>query len=319
MHKPVVAVLRGGPSSEYDVSLQSGKVILQHMPEKYQALDVLIDKSGAWHVAGVPRGIEYVLSRSDVVFNALHGEFGEDGQVQAILDAHHAKYTGPRRIGAALAMNKALSKSYFKQHGLLVPGHVHIYPNDAKEKVFNIFRTYTLPLVVKPVGAGSSVGIVLAKSFKSFSDAVFSSLEVWPEVIVEEYIGGTELTCGVIENFRGQSHYATLPVEVRIPKDKQFFDYDAKYTGITEELCPARISLSDKERVQQAAIVAHKAISAGQYSRADFILSPKGLYIIETNTLPGLTEESLLPKPLHAVGCSMTHFIEHLVEDARRR
>lgn len=319
MHKPVVAVLRGGPSSEYEVSLQSGSAVLQHMPEKYQALDVLIDKEGVWHISGVPRSIDYVLSRSDVVFNAMHGEYGEDGQIQAILDAHHSKYTGPRRVGAAIAMNKMLTKDRFKNAGLLVPKHAHVTTEGAREKIFEVFRTYTLPVVVKPVGAGSSVGIALAKSFKELNEAVLRALETWPEVLVEEYVPGIELTCGVIENFREQSYYATLPVEIRPPKERSFFDYEAKYTGITEEICPARISSADKARIQEAAILAHKVVDAGQYSRADFILSPKGLYVLETNTLPGLTPESLLPKPLVAVGCSMTHFLEHLIEDARRR
>jgi len=176
-----------------------------------------------------------------------------------------------------------------------------------------------LPVVVKPISAGSSLGVVVVKSFTELKNAVIEALSKWGEAIVEEYIPGIELTCGVIENFRGESYYATLPVEIRAPKDRSFFDYDAKYTGITEKICPARLSLSDKKRIQDAAILAHKAIDAGQYSRADFILSPKGLYVLETNTLPGLTEESLLPKPLKAVGCEFSHFLEHLIEDAKRR
>lgn len=321
MQKTRVAVLRGGPSSEYDVSLQSGGAVLANLPEHYEGIDILIDKSGTWHMDGMPRRVDQVLERVDVVFNAMHGEYGEDGQVQKILETFNKPFTGSRAMPSAHAMHKVLAKQAFKRAGLNIARDMVVTRgDDVENQIFNVFRSLPLPVVIKPVGAGSSVGVVIAKDFQTLHNAARDVLSNWNEVLIEEVIPGTEITCGVIEAFRGDDIYTLLPVEIVPPQEKDFFDYEAKYTGITNEICPARITPETSRAVQEAARIAHEAIGARHYSRSDFILTPKNeLYILELNTQPGLTEESLLPKPLKAIGCSLGQFCGHVITRALNR
>ncbi|MCK9352248.1 MAG: ATP-grasp domain-containing protein [Candidatus Paceibacterota bacterium] len=332
MEKIRVGVLRGGTSSEYEVSLKTGDSVLRHLPEhKYFPVDILITKDGTWHIGGRPTDLPKVSRRVDVVFNALHGEYGEDGKVQRLFEHFSIPFTGSRALPSALGMNKTLSKEIFRKHGLKTAIHAVVstermrtdLEDDAALQflVFEILGVVPLPLVAKPVSGGSSVGTFIVRNAKELlyvieqfakTDSGSAQL-IGTDIIFEEFIAGKEATCGVIDSFRGREHYSLLPVEIRPPAHKSFFDFESKYGGTSHEVCPGNFSRQESATLQNMAKLAHKALGLRHYSRSDFILGKDGIYILETNTLPGLTGESLLPKSLHAVGSNLPEFLDHVV------
>lgn len=315
MNKIRVGVLRGGPSNEYEVSLKTGGNVLKSLPEKYLPIDIFIDRDGIWHVQGVPHKPHEAFEKVDAVVNALHGEYGEDGKVQKILDTFSIPYTGSKTLPSAIGMNKALAKNIFKSHGIKTPFYkVESKSDDIDGLAINLFHTFPMPAVVKPIASGSSVGVSIAYTFQGLKDALSKAFEYSDKALVEEYIKGREATCGVVDKFRGDDFYSLLPIEIIKPEKSDFFDYDAKYCGGSQEICPGNFSQSEKEAIQELAVAAHKVLGLRHYSRSDFIISPRrGIYILEVNTLPGLTSESLLPKSLNAVGCSLPDFLDHLI------
>ncbi|HJN62993.1 MAG TPA: D-alanine--D-alanine ligase [Candidatus Paceibacterota bacterium] len=309
-----VGVLRGGPSSEYEVSLRTGQSILDNFSDEFEVKDILVDKNGDWFLDGFPVMPEKAVKKFNVFFNCLHGAYGEDGKVQQLLDSINAQYTGSGIIGSALAMNKFLAKRTFVLNGIRVPEHMSLRVSpDLNRKLTEIFRTWTMPIVVKPVASGSSIGVSLVNDFHDLQQAVASAFNHSAEIMVEEYIRGREATCGVVENFRSENLYALLPVEIVKPSKLPFSDYDAKYSGESEEIIPGRFSKEEKEEIQRLAKLAHQVLGLRHYSQSDFIVSPHGVYLLEVNTLPRLTEKSLYPKSLEAIGSSLKEFSGHLV------
>ena len=318
MSLTTVGVLRGGPSGEYEISLQTGSSVLRHMPERYKAVDILIDKEGVWHKGGIPMEPERALRQIDAVFNALHGEYGEDGKVQRLLDCLHVPYTGSGSFASAVGMNKPIAKDYFKKAGLKTARHISLsVTSDLDKELVSIFRTFNFPVVVKPAGSGSSLGVSIARSFEALKGAVAKAFGYGPKVMVEEHVKGREATCGVVDGFRGKDTYALFPIEI-VPEGDSF-DYDAKYRGKSKELCPSTFSPEEKKLIEETAIAAHKAVGLRHYSRTDMILTPRGAFVLEVNTLPGLTAESLLPKALHAGGIPFPDFLDHVIQLALKK
>ena len=315
MTRKKVGVLRGGPSTEYEVSLKTGKSVMDNLADKYEVLDIFIDKQGIWHYLGVPIEPQIVFKKVDVIFNALHGAYGEDGTVQKLLDYFRIPYTGSTALASAVGMNKVLSKNIYKNSKLKTPIHKTISKNNlSKAEIVNLFKTFPMPAVVKPVSGGSSVGTAIAKTLLDLENAVNEALKYSDTALIEEFIAGKEATCGVVDNFRGEVIYSLLPVEIRKPVDSAFFDYNAKYSGVPQEICPGNFTAEEKKIIQKMAKEAHEVLGLRHYSRSDFIVHPKrGIYILETNTLPGLTNESLLPKSLSAIGCTLPDFLDHLI------
>lgn len=321
VHKIKVAVLRGGPSSEYDVSLKTGESVLKHLPSKYEGVDIFISKDGVWHLNGMPKKPVDALKHVDVVFVALHGQFGEDGKVQRILEHIGIPFTGSNSFPSALAMNKHLTKNALARLKDKIKFAFHkIFTKDevVEKGLHQIFREIPHPSIVKPVSAGSSVGVTVVHKFNDLESAFKFAFEHSDSVIVEEFIQGKEATCGVLDHFRNERHYALLPVEI-IPHTKSpFFDYNAKYGGESQEICPGNFDAETKKIIQEAAQAIHGELGLRHYSRSDFIVHPKrGIFFLETNTLPGLTPESLLPKSIHAVGSSLPEFLDHVLTLAR--
>jgi len=314
-------VLRGGPSLEHEVSLKTGETVLRNLPAKYSAKDIFISKEGEWHLDGKPAHHDQIFRQIDVVFNALHGEYGEDGKVQQLLEAFGVPYTGSGVITSALGMNKILARQAFKSAGLKVPfGFELVLEKELAETAKDIFKKMPPPWVIKYPSGGSSVGVSIARNFDDLEGVLEKVSSFSSKILVEEYIRGREATCGVIDEFRNQKHYALPIVEIIPPAQSGFFSYDAKYGGQTRELCPSNFDMSTKRAIETMAITAHNAIGGRHYSRSDFIVSKKslpadrqGIYILEINTLPGLTAESLLPKALNAVGSSHKELLEHLI------
>ena len=322
-HKTRVAVLRGGPSSEYDVSLKTGGEVLKARPSMYEGIDVLVGQDGTWHVAGLQKTPEEALRNVDVAFIALHGPYGEDGKVQRVLESLGVPFVGSGALASAVSMNKHATKGALAKikDKVKMAAHRIFTREEIKEKgPHAIFREIFHPSVVKPLSTGSSVGITVVNSFLDLEKALEKALEHGDEVMIEEFIDGREATCGVIDGFRGQDRYALLPVEI-IPHDEApFFDYEAKYSGKSREICPGNFDEATKRAIQEATLAVHEELGLRHYSRSDFIVHPKrGVYFLEVNTLPGLTSESLFPKSVAAVGSSLPEFLDHVIKDSLGR
>ncbi len=318
LSKSIVGVLRGGPSSEYEISLKSGAVVLRNMPEKFSARDIFIDREGFWHLGGIRRTPREISRTVSVVFNALHGEFGEDGRVQEILESLGTPYTGSRNFASRLAMNKMLAKSFLAREGILMPKHA-LVEKDLwnRDTVERIFQTLVFPVIVKPLALGSSVGISIAKNFFDLEQAILRALSFSDQVMVEEYVSGREATGAVLENWQNRREYTLPIIEIVSLSENGFFDYDAKYNGQSEEICPGRFNEDESREIRRLSALIHKVLGMRHYSRSDFIVRSNGeVVFLETNTLPGLTEESLLPKALRAEGVSLPEFIAHVVGEA---
>jgi D-alanine--D-alanine ligase len=315
MIRKKVGVLRGGPSNEHEVSLKTGMMVIDNLTERYEVLDIFIDKDGIWHYLGVPIEPKNVFNRIDIIFNALHGAYGEDGAVQKLLDQFSVPYTGSTALASAVGMNKILSKKIYKNNNLKTPFYTTISKkNNSLGEITKLFKSFPMPAIVKPISGGSSVGTAIAKTLSDLEIAVTDALRYSNTALIEEFISGREATCGVIESFRQESLYSLLPVEIRKSINSDFFDYKAKYGGESQEICPGNFTLEEKNKIQEIAKAAHQALGLRHYSRSDFIIHPRrGIYILETNTLPGLTSESLLPKSLQAVGCSLSDFLDHVI------
>ena len=324
-----VGVIRGGVSSEYDVSLKTGSNVLSHLRgdklnKKYKAIDIFIDKEGTWHIDGKPVSVGDVSNKVDVIFNALHGDFGEDGKVQQMLDQWKIPYTGSGAVASALGYNKVLTKEQFTLLGIKTPNYLVIpkYENkDGDIKVYSkkigkqIHEKLSPPWIVKPLSGGSSVGMKMCRTYPELLNAFLEGINKEVDVLVEEMIEGKEATVGVVDNFRDQKVYVLPPIEIRIPKNKSFFDFEAKYTGVSEEICPGNFSTNEKVELERLAGLIHTGLNLNHYSRSDFIVhTKKGIYALEVNTLPGLTSESLVPKMLKAVGADVPAFIDHLIK-----
>ncbi len=315
MRKVKVGVVRGGPSDEHEISMLTGKSVLDHMPAGYIPTDIIISKAGEWLVDGSSIHPQKAFQGIDVLFNALHGAYGEDGKLQQLLDHSQVKYTGSGALASAIAMNKLLAKRMFEKFNIKTPIYRAVRKGEEDEMLAaQIFKSFPMPAIVKPVSSGSSHGVTLVKTMKEILPALKDALAHSEIALVEEYISGKEATCGVIDNFREHALYPLPVIEIRHPSSSEFFDKDAKYSGKSEEICPGNFSEKEKDLIQKAAMEAHHALGLRHYSRSDFIVHPKrGIYILETNTLPGLTSESLMPKALTAVGSSLTQFLDHVL------
>jgi len=296
--KPLhVAVLMGGTSTEREVSLNSGRMVAE-----------ALRRAGGMTISEVDvRGPEFVLPRGvDVAFIAMHGLFGEDGHVQQILEDRGVPYTGSDASASAVAFDKILAKECFVAAGIPTPDFV-VLDGD-----LSAVEEMRWPLFVKPARQGSSVGISKVANREELIQAREKARKYDGEILVEEFVKGRELTVGVLGG-------RALPV-IEIRTDHGFFDYDAKYTkgGAIEEV--AELEPAVVARVQALAVRAHECLSCRDVSRVDVMLRDDGqMFVLEVNTIPGMTENSLLPKAAKAAGVSMESLCRKLVEMALAR
>jgi len=250
----------------------------------------------------------------DVAFLALHGKYGEDGTIQGLLELTGIPYTGSGVLASALAMDKVMAKRVLLAEGIPVPRGVHVSREDfAQDLAASLSRSAALlPAVVKPSKQGSSVGMSLVDTADALAGALRIALEHDDETLVEERIFGTEITVGVV-GIPGGSRVEALPVVEIVPK-RAFFDYQAKYDpDQCEEICPARISDDVSRLAQDLAVRAHRALGCRGYSRTDLMLGPSGPVVLEVNTLPGMTMNSLLPKAAAAAGLRFGDLLDRIV------
>ncbi len=298
-----VGVLMGGVSSEREISLKSGKAVTEALLR--QGCDVIaIDITD-----GKTEAILSLLQGSDIdlAFIALHGQLGEDGTIQSILEKANIPYVGSGVEASRLAINKALAQNLFKKNGINVPSYVTLSKGDQLNIDTVIGELGDFPIVVKPACEGSSIGISFAKTKEDLDNAVQGAWQYGGTILLEQYIKGQELTVGIL----GQE---ALPVVEICPK-RPFFDFEAKYTkGMTEYIVPARIAEHVSTELQRLALNAHNILGCVDFSRVDFILDEdQTVYVLEVNTIPGLTSTSLLPKAAQEKGISFNQLCYQLI------
>lgn len=299
-----VALLAGGKSGEREVSLAGAREVEKALdPAKYlvKRYDPATDMARIAHEAG----------EIDVVFILLHGRFGEDGTVQGFLDLLGIPYQGSGVLGSALAMDKDVAKTLYQVNGLPVSPWKMVGPDDALDPS-RLLAELSLPVVVKPVRQGSSLGMSIAHTPAELASAINKAFTFDQEVMVEQYVQGREITVGVI----GNNELTALPLVEIIPGEGHpFFDYHAKYqAGASREICPAQVSESIRAMAQDFAIRAHRALKLRGYSRTDMIITEAGLVILETNTIPGMTPTSLLPQAAAVAGLPFSALLDRLLE-----
>lgn len=299
-----VAVMMGGPSSEHEVSLNTGKMVLQHLnSKKYTAQFFTIGRDGRW-----PMSAEKLKKDFDLVFNAMHGEYGEDGTVQEILEKIGIPFTGADSQTSRLSMNKVACYKLFKKAKLTSP----LFTTN---RDLSGLKKLGLPLVVKPVDRGSSVGVSIIHQWKDLPDAIKEAEKFSTKVMFEKFIAGKELTCGVVQI--KSRPVALVPTEI-IPINRPFFDYEAKYTpGASKEITPPNLPEKLIKQVQKTALKVHDLIGRNGYSRTDFIFGQDGqFYVLEINTLPGMTANSLVPQGAQAASISFPQLLDIIIEAA---
>jgi D-alanine-D-alanine ligase len=303
MGKLRLALIAGGKSSEREVSLKSGTQVYQALnKDKYdiRRYDPLTDLGRLVQEA----------HELDAALVIMHGRGGEDGSMQGLLDLLEIPYQGSGVLASALAMNKELSKNLYAQAGLTVPRA--LFFNRAKDpSPAEIAAALNLPVVIKPVNEGSSIGVTKAESLEALETGLAAAFALDHRVLVEEFIQGTEVTGGVLGNAQLQA----MPLVEIIPASTYtFFDYEAKYQpGATQEICPARLDDDLTRRAQECALTAHRSLGCRGYSRTDMMIKDGKIYVLETNTIPGMTATSLFPQGAQAAGIDFPALLDTLI------
>ena len=298
-----VALLAGGASDEREISLASGRGAGNALREagfSVTELDPAEKKDLQNLIAG----------NYDVAFLCMHGKMGEDGTLQGFLEMIGLPYIGSGVWSSALAMDKAKSKLFYENAGIQTPVSVTLYSPDDMS-VEDILSTVGESCVVKPATEGSALGVYIVKGADEVKDAIEKAFELDSEVLVETFVKGTALTIAVL----GNEQLEALPVIQIVPRN-EFYDFESKYApGGSQHLCPAPLNAEATEKVQTMAKAAHRALGCSGISRSDFIMDENGeFWILETNTLPGMTETSLLPDAARAAGIEFPELCTRLIE-----
>lgn len=300
-----VAILCGGPSPEYEVSLASGRNIFNVLDRSKFEPELVV-----WGRSGTPPLSSGEFRSFDIVFIAMHGPFGEDGTVQAFLELLGVSYTGSGVAASRLGMDKVASKLLFRSAGISVPKYRVI---QKVEQGLEALKITGLPCVVKPSAQGSSIGVSIVRKRGDFKKAFAEAVRFDGRVIVERYIKGREINCGILGNQKPVS----LPLVEIIP-EKEFFDYEAKYNpALAREITPALLEGETTGRMQELAVRAYQILGCLGFARVDMFLEEGGrIYVSEVNTIPGLTENSLLPKEARAAGIKFPQLLEIIINYA---
>jgi len=344
-------VLCGGPSTEFEVSLSSGRVVCERIRlDEYVVRPVVITRSRRWILAervlekdsdrawlatffkmaadpsSTKVGLDVAEAAARMIgegvhcaFLALHGQFGEDGAVQGFLETLGIPYTGSGVLASAIAFHKILSLDIFRGAGLTTPRGMRVHRETA---ISEILEQLQLPVFVKPVRGGSSVGMSYVEKEEDLAPAIALALATDTEALVEEKVDGVEVSCGVLDLVRDGNIVSTPlpPTEIR-PLESAYFDYEAKYRpGKSKEITPANLQPTIIRKIQLCALRAHQALGCEGMSRTDMIVREDGEpVVLETNTIPGMTPTSLLPQQAEAIGMSFADFLDTLITHASQR
>lgn len=298
-----VALLAGGASGERDISLASGAGAREALIEAGFAVDTF-DPAVKSDLKALIDG------RYDVAFICLHGKYGEDGTIQGLLEVIGLPYIGSGVWSSSIAMDKARAKVFYRHFNINTPVGVTLH----RGKPYNVDTIVSkagVPCVAKPANEGSAIGVHIVNDAAELADAIEAVFKIDNEVIVETYIDGTEMTVAVL----GNSDPQALPVIEIVPKN-DFYDFESKYApGGSEHICPARIDEPTTARVQEIAVAAHKALGCRGMSRTDIIMDKQGVcWVLETNTVPGMTSTSLLPDAARKAGYTFPQLCTKLIE-----
>ncbi|WP_028583565.1 D-alanine--D-alanine ligase family protein [Desulfogranum mediterraneum] len=304
MAKIRLALIAGGKSAEREVSLKGAAGVEEALDrERYE----LVRYDPATDLVALAQDAESI----DVAFVLLHGLWGEDGTIQGLLELLGIPYQGAGVLGSALAMHKHLAKTLYRQEGLPV-AQWQLATAAHLEAPGPLLEALRLPLVVKPVKQGSSIGMTIVREPEELTTALALAFQHDDEVMVEEYIKGREITVGVI----GNDELMALPLVEIIPDSRfDFFDYEAKYVpGASTEICPAKVDAAIVQLAQEYALRAHRCLQLKGYSRTDMLVREGELFLLETNTIPGMTPTSLLPQAAAAAGLPFPRLLDRLIE-----
>jgi D-alanine-D-alanine ligase len=305
-----IAVINGGSSAEAEVSRSSAKGVIHALRENYE------------HVSSVELDSHLAKSLSafstDVVFLALHGPPGEDGTLQGFLEILGYPYVGSDVHGSAFAMDKIVSKSIFREAGLPLIKQTVVTRSDGLAAAVNhIVKEVGEYVVVKPARQGSALGVTLIDNDNQLHEAVAKAFDLDNRVLVEQRVDGKEITVGVIDTDEGSKAFPVI--DIITPKDS-WYDYEHRYTvGLSEHIMPAVLPEQQTVRLQQCAIAAHQGLGCRDLSRADFIVDGENIYLLEVNTLPGMTPTSLYPDGAAGYGLNFVELVSYLVERAANR
>lgn len=303
----VVAVVMGGPSAEREVSLNTGAAIANALREYGYTNVVEIDLD--------PRnfGKQLAESKAEVVFNAVHGLYGEDGRLQTLLEIREMPYTGSGMIASVSCMDKVITKRMLRDAGISTPACLIVNKKESgiKEK---IMQRFSLPVVIKPASQGSSIGVEIVKEEKQLDEALANAFKYSRDILVEEFLGGKELTVSMMQK---DGEVVALPV-IHIAPHSGMYDYHSKYTkGATEYICPADLDEETTKKVQEISKQAYEVLGCSGVARADVMLDEEGNgYVLEINTVPGMTATSLVPKAAAAAGISFPELCNIILQSA---
>ena len=321
--KKNIAIIMGGYSSEIDISIKSGNVVYSHLnKEKFNAFRVLILKE-KWVVLDAQEN-EFPIDKNDFsftqnnikttfdcVFNAIHGAPGENGQLLAYFNLINLKHTSAPFYQMALTFNKRDTLSAVKAYGIKTAASIYLNKGD-KINLNHIITAVGLPCFIKPNNAGSSYGISKVYTKNEILPALEKAYKEDSEILIESFLDGTEVSVGIIQ-YRGETK--VLPI-TEIVSENDFFDYEAKYEGKSQEITPARISLTQQAKLEKVAIKVYDILNISGFSRSEFIFVDSEPYFIEINTVPGLTEESILPQQAQVAGISLAELFESAIAAA---
>lgn len=321
-----VALISGGYSKEDVVSFNSAKEIAKSIDKsRFNVYQVLINRE-KWvyidqHTAEFPidkNNFTVIVNEKvltfDLAFITIHGTPGEDGRLQGYFDMIGMPYTTCDAFTSALTFNKVATKRYLQMLGVHTAPYVFLKKGNDYD-TGQIVEDLGLPLFVKPNAGGSSFGITKVKAFSQLNDAILLAFEEDQEVLIESYIDGTEVTCGLIKT---NEKDLLLPATEIVSKN-EFFDYDAKYNGEADEITPARISKTEMNAVQQLSSQIYDWLSCHGIVRIDYLMKDDKLYLIEVNTVPGMSAASIVPQQAEAYGISTTELFSIAMDDALQR
>ena len=321
--KKNIAIIMGGYSSEVDISIKSGNVVYRHLnKEKFNTFRVLILKE-KWAVLDAEEN-EFLIDKNDFsfiknnikttfdcVFNAIHGAPGENGQLLAYFNLINLKYTSAPFYQMALTFNKRDTLSVVRAYGIKTATSIYLNKGN-KINLDHIITTVGLPCFIKPNNAGSSYGISKVHTKNEISPALEKAYQEDSEILIESFLDGTEVSVGIIQ-YQGETK--VLPI-TEIVSENDFFDYEAKYEGKSQEITPARISTAQKAKVEKVAKKIYDILNISGFSRSEFIFVNSEPYFIEINTVPGLTAKSILPQQAKVAGISLAELFESTIEAA---
>lgn len=305
--KQKILIVMGGTSSEREISLRSGQAVFEALVRLgYNVEKFILNQNNVK---------ELLMIKPDLCVLALHGKGGEDGSIQGMLELAGIRYTGSGIVSSAMCMNKIITKKMLSHRNIPTPRFAEIKKGENIEEFSkNLIKNFDFPMVVKAPCQGSSVGVEIVHNFEELTNAIKNNIEYDNEILIEEFINGIELTVPVMK--QGCSAIA-FPI-VEIVSENTFYDYESKYTeGMSHHIIPARVNEEAAEKISQYAVDAYNALSCSGIARVDFFIDKdNNPYVIEINTIPGMTATSLVPDSAKAAGINFDELVEKIVIEA---